>query len=344
MTIETADSRCHCLDFLRVFAAFSVMMLHVSAQYWNTTDIHSFDWQVMNFWDSMVRWAVPVFVMISGALFLSKDIPVKKLYTRYIFRIFTAFVFWSFFYACREYAKNGSFEEAFKQFLTGYYHMWFLYMIMGMYAIIPFVRKIAESENLTKYFLVMAFVIAFVLPETAEIVALFSEEYGEFAVKMAELLRINFIWGFTGYFLLGYVLHNARISRRLERFIYAAGIAGFAATMLMSLCASILKGEAFEYFYDSQTVNVMCEAVAVFVFFRERLNFPVRFMRALSQYSFGAYLVHAAVIDFLEELGLDSLTFSPVISIPVIAVIVFVISFTVSALLNYIPVLKKYTV
>lgn len=88
----------------------------------------------------------------------------------------------------------------------------------------------------------------------------------------------------------------------------------------------------------------MCEAAAVFVFFRERLNFPVRFMRALSQYSFGAYLAHPAVIEFLAELGLDSLTFSPAASIPVIAVIVFVISFGISAVLNHIPVLKKYIV
>ena len=88
----------------------------------------------------------------------------------------------------------------------------------------------------------------------------------------------------------------------------------------------------------------MCEAVAVFVFFRERLNFPVRFMRALSQYSFGAYLVHPAVIEFLAELGLDSLTFSPVISIPIVALAVFVISFAISAVLNHIPILKKYIV
>ena len=189
----------------------------------------------MNFWDSIVRWTVSVFVMISGALFLSRDIPIKKIYTKYILRIFMAFVFWSFFYACREYVRNGSFKKAFELFLTGYYHMWFLYMIVKLYAIIPFVKKIAESETLTKYFLVMAFVIAFVLPETAEIIALFSEEYGEFAVKMAGMFRLNFVWGFTGYFLLGYVLNNAKISRNTKRLIYATGVAGFTATMLMTL-------------------------------------------------------------------------------------------------------------
>ncbi|MBQ7170430.1 MAG: acyltransferase family protein [Synergistaceae bacterium] len=323
-----------------------MMVLHVAAANWYTTDVHTSQWQAMNFWDSIVRWAVPIFVMISGALFLSpnKDIPIKKLYTKYIFRIFTAFVFWSLVYACRNYVKNGDMLKAFAQFLTGYYHMWFLWMIAGLYMIVPFVRKIAESKTLTKYFLGLALVLAFVLPETVDVISLFSEEYGAFAGKLAGMPSLDFVGGFTGYFLLGHFLNSARISPKSERVIYAAGITGFAATVVMSLLASLFMGEAFEKFYGNHTVNVMCEAVAVFVFLRQRLNFPVRFVRELSQYSFGAYLVHAAVIDLLRKLGLDSLTFCPAVSIPVIAVMVFVLSFGISALINHIPVLKKYIV
>ena len=96
----TDESRYYCFDFLRVVGAFAVIVIHVAASKWYTTDIHTFEWETMNFYDSIVRWAVPVFVMISGALFLSRDIPVRKIYGKYIFRIFTAFVFWSFVYVC----------------------------------------------------------------------------------------------------------------------------------------------------------------------------------------------------------------------------------------------------
>ncbi len=88
----------------------------------------------------------------------------------------------------------------------------------------------------------------------------------------------------------------------------------------------------------------MLEAVMVFVFFRAKFSRYSRIIRALSQYSFGAYLVHDAVIMLVGKLGLNPLTFSPAVSIPVISVIVFVISFAVSAVLNHIPVLKKYIV
>ncbi|MBQ3764228.1 MAG: hypothetical protein II869_04565, partial [Synergistaceae bacterium] len=78
--------------------------------------------------------------------------------------------------------------------------------------------------------------------------------------------------------------------------------------------------------------------------FKKKLNFPVKIVRVLSQYSFGAYLVHDAVISLIDKLGLNTLTFNPIFSIPVISVMVFVISFVISAVLNHVPVLKKYIV
>lgn len=162
----TDQTRQHYFDFLRVLAIFAVIVIHVAAQNWYTTDMHSFEWAAMNFYDSIVRWAVPIFVMISGALFLSKDIPIRKLYSKYIFRIFTAFIFWSFMYAVKKYMESGDIVQAFMYFLRGEFHMWFLFMIVGLYMIVPFVKKIAESESLTKYFLVLAFIFSFVMPET----------------------------------------------------------------------------------------------------------------------------------------------------------------------------------
>ena len=320
------------------------MVIHVSAQNWDKTDIHLLAWQVMNFWDGMVRWAVPVFVMISGALFLNRDIPIRKLYGKYIFRIFTAFVFWSFLYTVT--LKQDELEpiEYLEHFLMGHYHMWFLYAIAGLYVIVPFVRKIAESELLTKYFLGLAFVLASLLPNTVDIIPLFSEKYGELACKVAGNFYVSFVAGFTGYFLLGHFLNTEIISRKAERLIYAAGIIGAIMCIVLSSLVSLATGVPTEMFYRELMVTTMFQAIALFVFFRERLNFPARFIRTLSQYSFGAYLVHPEVIEILREFGLNTLTFSPIISIPVIVAIVFVISFAISAILNQIPVLKKFIV
>ena len=58
-------------DFLRVIASFCVVMTHVAQQVWYHDPIDTYEWNVANVYESAVRWSVPVFVMISGSLFLS---------------------------------------------------------------------------------------------------------------------------------------------------------------------------------------------------------------------------------------------------------------------------------
>ena len=67
-------------DYLRILASFCVIILHLASQKINFINVYSKEWQVLNFYDSIVRWTVPVFAMISGALFLSKEISLKKIY------------------------------------------------------------------------------------------------------------------------------------------------------------------------------------------------------------------------------------------------------------------------
>ncbi len=158
-------------------------------------------------------------------------------------------------------------------------------------------------------------------------------------------MYVHFVAGYTGYFLLGYVLDRADISPKLERMIYLGGIIGVVMTIFMSSYVSLLKGEPEIIFYNDFSVNVLLESIAVFVFYKQHFNHESSvIVRKLSQYSFGAYLVHPAVMFSLEKLGLNTLTFNPVFSVPAITAIMFVVSFMLSAVLNHIPVVKKYIV
>ena len=82
----------------------------------------------------------------------------------------------------------------------------------------------------------------------------------------------------------------------------------------------------------------------VFVFLKYRDFSNEKFnqiIKKLSEYSFGACLVHVFVLD---RIGITTLTFNPVISIVIMTVEVFVISFLLSGILHKIPVVKKYIV
>ena len=89
--MKKGNERTAYFDYLRVFATFAVVILHLSGQNWNNTNVNGFEWRVFNGYDSLVRWAVPVFVMISGALFLDRNISPKKIYSKYVLRLFVSF-------------------------------------------------------------------------------------------------------------------------------------------------------------------------------------------------------------------------------------------------------------
>ena len=191
------------LDILRIFATVSLVVLHVSGQNFNSQPTDSFEWVVLNFYDSLVRWVVPVFVMISGSLFLRREQSIKKLYQKYILRIVCAYIFWSGVYAFVSYLKGEcGLKEMVWEFFEGHYHLWFLLMIAGLYVVTPFLKTITESKTLTNYFLVVGAIVSVVIPCLLHIVPYFSE-------RLADILNSHFsnvflCFNFTFYYVLGY--------------------------------------------------------------------------------------------------------------------------------------------
>ena len=336
-------------DYLRVFSALAVVVLHTSAQNWHGTDVHSYAWQVFNFGDSIVRWCVPVFVMISGALFLNRDIPLKKIYSKYIFRMVVSFFVWSVFYAC---FISGGLTSNFGAVVRGHYHMWYIQMIIGLYMCIPFIKPAAETRERTGYFLLLSLIFAFIFPESRQLI----KDFGNDVMKNASNaihtwpgnMAVQTVMGYAGYFVLGYYLDKAELSKQKRVVIYVLGLFGFMFTITADLAAALKIGKPCSHYYGNFNVNVMSESAAVFIFFRYReyKNLKLNtFMQKLSKYSFGAFLIHPFVLERLDSMfGINTLSFDPVLSVTGIAAIVFIVSFIVSWILNHIPFVNKYIV
>lgn len=339
------------LDYLRVFAAFAVMILHIAASNWHTTDVNGIEWQTFNFYDSIVRWAVPVFLMISGALFLQREIPVKKLYSKYIFRMITAFIAWSLFYAVKVFIAGNGIVSTIENFVTGHYHMWFLFMIVGIYMCIPFIRMLVKKEQMMKYFLLLSFIFSFVIPQVMTLVTDFSPE---FIIKVANTFHsdissmgMSFVEGYIFYFVLGYYINSIELNRKQRICIYSIGILGCALTIILDLIVALKTQSPCGNYYGNFTINVFMESLAIFVFFKylnlnnEKFN---KLMFKMSKFSFGAYLVHAFVIELLGYFGINTLMLNPFISVPLIGIFVFLISFLISYICNNIPFINIYFV
>jgi surface polysaccharide O-acyltransferase-like enzyme len=338
------------LDHLRVFATLAVILVHVCAQNWPNVDVAGNEWAVLNAADSFVRWSVPVFVMISGVLFLGREIKLSRLYSKYILRLVTAFIIWSAIYAM---TVSGSAAKRFIFFIHGYYHMWFIPMIIGLYMCVPLLKPIVEKRGRTGYFLMLALIFASVIPEAIALVNDFGSpgmiNAAAAAASDIENAGLGIVMGYSGYFVLGYAISRVSFSRRQRTVIYILGIAGAAATLVLTRMASLSMQSAVDHYYDYLTVNVLLESAAVFTWFKyrryEKKSFN-RLIKKLSKYSFGVYLVHPLVLRQLDkQLGLNTLSLSsPVTGLIVVFLIVAVISFLISAVLNHIPVIRKYMV
>ena len=304
-------------------------------------------------YDGATRFAVPVFVMISGAVFLGRDIDTKKIYTKYILRIVTAFIFWSFIYAVVT-DPTANIKGMVVNVLYGHYHMWFLYMIIGLYILVPILRKVVETKEVAKYFLGLTIVFAVLIPQMVELTDILPQPIqllGEITDTVVGKLRVNLFAGFVGYFVAGYYLNNIDISPKRRRIIYVLGVMGYAVTIVFTAILCMMQNEPNELFFGSFTLNIVLFAVATFVFGKYELEESKILekvsmaMEKMAQYTFGAYLVHALILNKVMGLiNFSATSLNTILLIPTISILVFGISMGISALLHQMPIVKKYIV
>lgn len=346
-------------DYLRVAAIMAVIVLHVTAHYWMNFSGVNFTWSMLTLYNSLVRWGVPILVMISGALFLSRDIDTKRIYTKNISRLAVSFFVWSVFYAiamavARHFLmgdRSATFQTILSAIIEGHYHMWFIPMIIGVYMCLPMIRAIVQSKEATKTFMILSLALGCVIPQiTSMSLDFIGGDFGAFVQSIKNLCsttKIHLVIGYPFYFILGHCLCNIELSKKLRMCIYILGLVGFASTVLLTSFLAQKTNTPSQTYFENFTVNVLLVAIAIHTWFRyrsynsSRLN---QFVSALSTYSFGAYLVHVFFIEVLKALGLTSMSISPILSVPILSVITIIASFFGSWVLHKIPFINKWCV
>lgn len=334
------------VDLLRVTAAFSVVLLHVAAGNWGNAALGTYEWNVFNFYDSLARFSVPIFVMVSGMFLLNPDkhVSCKDIYSKYILRIITAFISWSFLYAIYTNISNyDTFnkQEFIKSFIFGHYHLWYLYMIVGLYIITPLLRKIVTDKKATEYFLLLSLIFTFILPIT---IKLFSLIDLDLFIKKFDL---HFIVGYVGYYIGGYYINNYEFNKNKRNIIYIAGVLGLVCTYVFTHILSLQTGKADSTFYSYFSPNVMIVSIALFLFFKyevSKIKFnqsAVKIIYMLSECSFRIYLVHDFFNMFILKSGINTLNYNPVWSVPAVATTVFAGSLAASYIIGKTPLVKR---
>ena len=340
-------------DVLRILSAFSVVVLHVSSMYLMEINVTATDFKIANFINSISRFGVPIFVMISGAIFLSeeKQITISKLWKHNILRLFILYVVWSFAYYVFQSLYLWKFDfwrHGFVRTVTGCVyasnHFWFIFMIIGLYALVPILRTWLHhsSEKEQKYFIGL-FVVFQIFRTTLEI-----SLDKSLTSTISELVEITELTGYLGYFILGYYLTHYKLSGKLKIALYALVPVGIAANYFISDAFSVKYGYYSPGIYDSFGLFTFLHVIALFVFVTglcTKVSTPAflgKLIKNISLDTLGVYMMHIALLDFFMK---EQIIWGQIPTLPgiiLLSLLLFTTCTIIAAILRRIPYIGRY--
>lgn len=288
-------------DFLRVLAVLAVIMIHVAASLVISYPQSSTEFIVGNFFDSISRFAVPFFVMISGyfMLYERKEISVSKIKNKTI-KLILLLLFWSCFYALIY-----KFHNFLPAFLYGHYHLWYLYLIIGLYLITPILRLFVKENNAHYvYYCILLGIVFYFFPNLLN--AVFAPDK---ATKLAKMFQVP-IGGYLVYYLMGWSFHLNKdlIKRNFVKFLLC-----FISLITIFCCTQFVHSnyyKAYKIFYNSINIPVLIYSVSLFSLIYSILHkyseqFCSKFKSFISECSsltLGVYLIHASFLHLYTSI------------------------------------------
>ena len=146
------------MDWMRVIACFMVMLVHSTEPFYLGGDdafiASSSDALWVSFFDSLARCCVPLFVIASSYLQFPVRYSTGEFFRRRAARILIPFAVWSVFYAFYWGEPVTNLKGLLLNFNYAAGHLWFVYMIVGIYILMPLLSPWAEKvgkKELTAY-------------------------------------------------------------------------------------------------------------------------------------------------------------------------------------------------
>lgn len=340
------EERIWAFDILRIASAFAVVLPHVCAEYMDESFFSS-EWVLRNFFNIVCRWCVPVFIMISGALFLNKtNLSIKTLYSKYISRIILIYIFWSTVYACLRIGSETNLFGFIGIVISGPKHLWFLKMLIGLYMCLPLFWMIVKDKKIENYFLCLSFLVSIISPFILFLTETLSGNYFEIFTDLGSTINFSMALGYSGYFVLGHYLSTFSLNSMNMRVAYAIGIACAVFLLVMTYRLAYCGIQPNIYYYRLLTPFMFFISVAVFILVFQHCkrinNAFCSLVIFLSKMSLGVYVMHILVMHiFSTYFGIDSRSFHPAYWLILYSIIIFAVSYLISWIMSIIPFLKR---
>lgn len=348
------NTRILSFDIIRIVAILMVVLIHASAPFVVGNLPPSVDFIWGNLFDGISRAAVPLFVMLSGALMLNEKKQITKTkMIQYIKNILFLLIFWVLFYAVSfevviplVHGKTIALKTLFIKTVIGHYHLWFLYLILGIYLLTPLLRLFVKKENsqYVLYFIGLSLLFHFSIPvfnfATNQVLG-----GGDQFISFMDRMNMGFVDPFLSYYLLGWYISNHEIAKRHRIVIYVLGLMGVLITILGCYCFTKEGIRVDSIFANSTSFHIFFYTAAIFLFIytffknkKIKNLFWHHLIIQLSSLSFGVYVIHAVVLNGVFHNFFKDKSAS---LIPIMWMIVVILSYVIVFALSKIPYVKK---
>jgi surface polysaccharide O-acyltransferase-like enzyme len=154
-------------DLIRTLAIGMVILLHCSGFPYSIqgeiTPTVILDWFTSNVYAAFGILGVPLFVLLSGSLLLEPskaNEPMRVFFKKRFNRIGFPLIFWTIAYFAWSHYVHGKPLTLFnisQGLLTGSYdHLWFLYLLIGLYLVTPILRVLVRYIDRKKFTLLLS--------------------------------------------------------------------------------------------------------------------------------------------------------------------------------------------
>lgn len=323
-SIEKDNKRIIWLDFVKFIAISMMIAVHCTDNV--TPTERSEAWYNLwgSFYGSFMSPAIPLFVMVTGALLLPVKENISTFYTKRLTRLVIPFIVWSVlynlfpwitgllglsptiindFFAWAE--PDQSFSGALHNILMIPFsfsmlavQMWYVYLLIGLYLYMPFfsawVKQASVKEQ--KIFLTLWFISLFI-PYLREYLT--KDLWG--TCSWNEFGLLYYFAGFNGYLLLGYYIKNNDINfswGKLAVIGIPSFIIGYCITFLGFKSITAIPGqpaELVELFFTYCSPNVLLMTLPIFLVIKKNHLKSVtirRFAINISTCTLGIWMSH----------------------------------------------------
>lgn len=337
------------IDFLRIIACFMVIVNHTNSSiFLNTTPCKT--WFASLSWFFISKSAVPIFVMISGAVLLKKQDTPKKSFSRFARAFIVLLISSAIYYIYYGQAdlRALSIVEFIKKILSSSSittALWYMYLYLEILCVLPLLQKMAASFKKTEIgfliFLTLGFQGTILLIQTLT------------AAQLKILSVYRLFSPYIGMIFAGYYIErHAKISRQD---CFWAGVIYVLLIVFQVYVTYLLyqknQDTASYLVLDQHTRPIITGgAICLYIlakYFFTVVHIPPRAIRLICQLgslTFGIYLLGDMLIALMRPLydHMLSACLHPFVAMILWEICIFLTGAVIIAVLRKIPLLRKW--